>query len=200
MLTLRENTLVNLAVLASRPDYREELATALSEARSNSNVSRSEVYEVFLQQYLFVGFPSALEAMKALGKAWPEEGEGRHSREITSYTGFLERGQGLYQTIYAKNAGVVKDEMMRLSPELAAWAVIEGYGKTLSREGLDVKTRELCIVGILTQLGWQRQLFSHIMGALNVGATKEEVAAAIELGAYQKPEILEKALRLLDKA
>ena len=199
MLNAREETLVWLATLASRPEYREELAAKLAEAKAREDVTRDEVYEVFLQQYLFVGFPSALEAMKALGRAWPDEDQ-KPAREVASYTGYLERGQQLYQTIYAKNAEVVRDEMMRLSPDLAAWAVIEGYGKTLSREGLDVKTRELCIVGILTQLGWQRQLFSHIMGALNVGATKQQVTIAIEIGTHQRPEHLERSLRLLDKA
>ncbi len=197
MLDDRVRTLVQLAVFASRPEYTLELAKAIELAKETA--SREEVYEVFLQQYLFVGFPSALEAMKAFGKIWPKNGVQVMS-EPMSYAAFTERGQELYKTIYANNADVVRAEMLRLSPELAAWAVIEGYGKTLSREALDVKTRELCIVGILTQLGWKRQLFSHIMGAINAGASKEEVAAAIELGCYEYQHRKEKALRLLDKA
>jgi 4-carboxymuconolactone decarboxylase len=197
MLDDRTKVLVELAVFASRPEYSSELASSIEKAKEQ--VLREEVYEVFLQQYLFVGFPSALEAMKALGKAWPKEGIQVMS-ETMSYQAFTERGQALYQEIYSKNADVVRKEMLNLSPELAAWAVIEGYGKTLSRKGLDVKTRELCIVAILTQLGWKRQLFSHIMGALNASASKEEVASAIELGCYEYPHRKEKALRLLDKA
>lgn len=197
MLDARTRQLVELAVFASRPEYGTELAAALERAKETSD--REEVYEVFLQQYLFVGFPSALEGMKALGKVWPRDGVQVMS-ETMSYQAFTERGQSLYEEIYSKNADVVRKEMLNLSPDLAAWAVIEGYGKTLSRNGLDVKTRELCIVGILTQLGWKRQLFSHIMGALNVGATKDEVKAAIVVGCYEHPERLEKAFRLLEKA
>lgn len=197
MLDERCQVLVRLAVFASRPEYASELAIAIEKAKEI--VAREEVYEVFLQQYLFVGFPSALEGMKALGKAWPKEGIQVMS-ETMSYPAFTERGQALYEQIYSKNADVVRKEMLHLSPELAAWAVIEGYGKTLSRKGLDVKTRELCIVGILTQLGWKRQLFSHIMGAINAGASKEEVTAAIEIGCYEYPHRKDKALRLLEKA
>jgi 4-carboxymuconolactone decarboxylase len=193
----RTRLLVQLAVFASRPEYSEELIKALESAKETAN--RDEIYEVFVQQYLFVGFPSALEAMKALGKVWPKEGV-QVLKEVMNYPAFLDRGQKLYEEIYSKNADVVRGEMLRLSPELAAWAVIEGYGKTLSREALDVKTRELCIVGILTQLGWKRQLFSHIMGAINAGASKEEVAAAIEIGCYEYQHRKEKALRLLEKA
>jgi 4-carboxymuconolactone decarboxylase len=197
MLDDRVRILVELAVFASRQEYSSELARTLE--RAQETVSRDEVYEVFLQQYLFVGFPSALEAMKALGKIWPREGV-QVMTEPMSYAAFTERGQALYQQIYSKNADVVRAEMLRLSPELAAWAVIEGYGKTLSRQALDIKSRELCIVGILTQLGWKRQLFSHIMGAINSGASKEEVQAAIAIGCYEYPQRMEKALRLLDKA
>lgn len=197
MLDDRVRVLVEVAVFASRPEYASELAIALE--RAKETVSRDELYEVFLQQYLFVGFPAALEGMKALGKAWPKEGV-QVMTETMSYPAFTERGQALYEQIYSKNADVVRKEMLNLSPELAAWAVIEGYGKTLSRKGLDVKTRELCIVGILTQLGWKRQLFSHIMGALNAGATKAEVTTAIEIGCYEYPHRKDKALRLLEKA
>lgn len=197
MLDERTKQLVELAVFASRSEYSSELSSALEKAKET--LARDEVYEVFLQQYLFVGFPSALEAMKALGKIWPKEGI-QVMTETMSYQAFTERGQALYEQIYSKNADVVRKEMINLSPELAAWAVIEGYGKTLSRKGLDVRTRELCIVGILTQLGWKRQLFSHIMGAINAGASKEDVAAAIEIGCYEYPHRKEKALRLLEKA
>jgi alkylhydroperoxidase/carboxymuconolactone decarboxylase family protein YurZ len=197
MLDPRTKLLVELAVFASRPEYSSELMSALERAKETAN--REEVHEVFLQQYLFVGFPSALEAMKALGKVWPREGV-QIMVEPMSYQTFTERGQELYEQVYSKNADVVRKEMLNLSPDLAAWAVIEGYGKTLSRSGLDVKTRELCIVGILTQLGWKRQLFSHIMGAINVGAGKDEVKAAIAIGCFEYPERLEKAFRLLDKA
>jgi 4-carboxymuconolactone decarboxylase len=197
MLDERSRILVELAVFASRPEYASELASSIEKAKEH--VSRDEVYEVFLQQYLFVGFPSALEGMKALSKIWPKEGI-QVMTETMSYQAFTERGQALYEQIYSKNADVVRKEMLNLSPELAAWAVIEGYGKTLSRKGLDVKTRELCIVGILAQLGWKRQLFSHIMGSLNAGANKEEVAAAIKIGCYEYQHRKEKALRLLEKA
>ncbi|HET6510914.1 MAG TPA: carboxymuconolactone decarboxylase family protein [Candidatus Kapabacteria bacterium] len=197
MLDDRTRVLVQLAVYASRPEYHAELTAALEGAKEM--VPREEVHEVFLQQYLFVGFPAALEGMKTLSKVWPSSGI-QVMAEAMNYEKFVERGKDLYEQVYSRNADVVRKEMLNLSPDLAAWAVIEGYGKTLSRPGLEIKTRELCIVGILTQLGWKRQLFSHIMGAINVGATKEECAAAISIGCYEYPERKEKALRLLDKA
>jgi len=189
--------------MASRPELREELHHAIQQAKESNVVKRVELYEALIQCYLFAGFPAGLEGVRALSRAWPiatENNEEQAEREAMSYAHFLERGQKLYQQIYAKNAETVRSEMLKLSPELAAWAVIEGYGKTLSRPGLDVKTRELCIVGMLTQLGWDRQLFSHILGALNVDATPEQVSEACSIGAQGNEAKVERAQMLLSKA
>ena len=70
-----------------------------------------------------------------------------------------------------------------LHPALDAWMIVEGYGKVLSRPGLDLKRRELCIVAACAVLGQERQLHSHLHGALNAGATTAEVdetLAAVE--------------------
>jgi 4-carboxymuconolactone decarboxylase len=117
---------------------------------------------------------------------------------ITDYQDHLVQGEMLYKKVYAANAERVREEMIRLSPELAAWAMIEGYGKTLSRKCLDSKTRELCIVASLTQLGWERQLYSHILGARNVGADPGEIKESVVIGArgdMAKLEIAEQLIR-----
>lgn len=57
--------------------------------------------------------------------------------------------------------------------------VVEGYGKVLGRPGLALKTRELCIVAILAVRGARVQLYSHLRGALNVGAEMAEVESAL---------------------
>jgi 4-carboxymuconolactone decarboxylase len=198
----RSRYLIHASALASRFEYHEELRKLVAEVKGSGVVPRTELYECFLQIYLFAGFPAGLESVRALGKVWPEHEVGANAaatRETMSYPMFLERGQKLYQEIYSRNAEMVRSEMLKLSPELAAWAVIEGYGKTLSRSGLDVPTRELAIVAVLTQLAWERQLFSHIMGALNVGARKEDVREAIEIGALGNDAKRTRGLTLLER-
>ena len=49
------------------------------------------------------------------------------------------------------------------------------WGDTWQRPGLDLKTRSLITVAMLTALGRQHELKSHVRGALNNGATKEEI-------------------------
>jgi 4-carboxymuconolactone decarboxylase len=58
--------------------------------------------------------------------------------------------------------------------------IVEGYGKVLSRPGLDLARRELCIVAACAAAGQDRQLHSHLHGALNAGASAEVVSQALQ--------------------
>ena len=49
------------------------------------------------------------------------------------------------------------------------------WGDTWQRPGLDLKTRSLITVAMLTALGRQHELKGHVRGALNNGASKEEI-------------------------
>jgi 4-carboxymuconolactone decarboxylase len=49
------------------------------------------------------------------------------------------------------------------------------WGDTWQRDGLDLKTRSLITVAMLTALGKRHELKGHVRGALNNGATKEEL-------------------------
>jgi alkylhydroperoxidase/carboxymuconolactone decarboxylase family protein YurZ len=194
-------SLLVASTLATRPEYRIELTEELRKMRELSSANREELYEVFLQTYLFAGFPAALESVRTLSKVFGHEERDAKSEAaiIAEYNSYLAQGALLYKKVYACNAQKVREEMLRLSPELAAWAMIEGYGKTLSRPQLDAKTRELCIVASLTQLGWERQLYSHILGARNVGAEKDDILEAARIGAKGDKKKVEIAEQLVKK-
>lgn len=49
------------------------------------------------------------------------------------------------------------------------------WGDVWQRPGLDRKTRSLVTVAMLTALGKQHELRGHVRGALNNGATVEEI-------------------------
>jgi 4-carboxymuconolactone decarboxylase len=49
------------------------------------------------------------------------------------------------------------------------------WGNVWQRPGLDLKTRSLITVAMLTALGKQHELKAHVRGALNNGATPEEI-------------------------
>lgn len=49
------------------------------------------------------------------------------------------------------------------------------WGDVWQRPGLDLKTRSLVTVAMLTALGKQHELKGHVRGALNNGASVEEI-------------------------
>jgi 4-carboxymuconolactone decarboxylase len=59
--------------------------------------------------------------------------------------------------------------------------ITDGYGKVLSRPGLELRLRELSIVVTCAVLEQDRQLHAHLHGALNAGATPGEVGEALAL-------------------
>jgi 4-carboxymuconolactone decarboxylase len=59
--------------------------------------------------------------------------------------------------------------------------ITEGYGRTMSRPGLDLLRRELCTVAQTAVLEAPRQLHSHLRGALHAGATFGQVDAVLSI-------------------
>lgn len=49
------------------------------------------------------------------------------------------------------------------------------WGTVWCRDGIDLRTRSLVTVTMLTALGRQHELAGHVRGALNNGATAEEI-------------------------
>jgi 4-carboxymuconolactone decarboxylase len=67
------------------------------------------------------------------------------------------------------------DAVSAIDPELAGYLVADGYGKVLSRDGLSLLNRELCIIAALACRAHLPQLKWHIGAALNVGVTPEAI-------------------------
>ena len=74
----------------------------------------------------------------------------------------------------------VIDAMQSVAPDLARYVIEFGFGDVYSRDGLDLRTRELATVAGLVALGHaQPQLKVHVHGALNVGCTPAEIVEVI---------------------
>lgn len=71
-------------------------------------------------------------------------------------------------------------ELKDIAPDLGRFIVEFPYSEIYTRDTLDLKTRELITVGILTAMGNStQQLENHINGALNVKNTPEEIVEVI---------------------
>ena len=90
--------------------------------------------------------------------------------------------------------------MAALHPALDRWMVSEGYGRTLSRPGLDLIRREFCVIAQVTVLEAERQLHSHLRGALNAGADPAAIAAVLDATASEaSPAAMAMARRLWER-
>lgn len=78
------------------------------------------------------------------------------------------------------------DSLEDIAPDMARFIAEFPYGDIYTRQGLDLKTRELVTIAAVTVLGSaQTQLRSHIKGALNVGCTREEIVEVlIQMAVY----------------
>jgi len=165
------------AILAS--GSTAELRAAL--LRAGRRAPPAAVEESLLQSYLFLGFPAALTALSS----WRElsgldaASVGPPQESLESWT---RTGEDVCRTVYGRAYDKLRGNVHRVHPDLDRWMIQEGYGKVLGRSGLDLRTRELCIVAILAATGWEAQLHSHLRGAIHAGNTSSSVERALEEG------------------
>lgn len=91
-----------------------------------------------------------------------------------------DRGLQKIKEIYGDFGQSFFEELEDIAPDFGRFIAEFSYGDVFTRPGLDQKTREIAIISALTTLGTaERQLKAHIQGALEVGATRQEIVEAI---------------------
>lgn len=155
--------------------------------------------EALLQCSLFAGFPRVIAALDVLEE---EGGLGSPDSEDEADGGREDHraGHALFGTIYRDQAERVRDVLAARHPALARWVEGHAYGRVLGRGGLSLDRRELLAVACLAATGLDRQLASHVRGALHCGATRAELAQTVEtLAPLVQPEDLRRAERVLER-
>jgi 4-carboxymuconolactone decarboxylase len=145
-----------------------------------SEVPPRWVDELVLQSYLFSGFPRALNAAREWRRLSPVAAEGEDASDPARAAEWLARGEATCAAVYGDMYEKLRRNVFDLHPALDAIMVMDGYGKVLGRPGLDLPRRELCIVAACAATGQDRQLHSHLHGALNVGVSPAALAGALD--------------------
>ncbi len=172
----------------------------------DNGITVIELREVILTSYLFDGYPTALEGFRLLARCQvsvPDsintspimQHEPQADTEILGVTTsscddlsyhsdnvslWRQRGEKLCGLIYGPQYLPLMDRVAQIAPELSDSMIVEGYGKVLSRGGLDTMLRELCVVTILSVKNRPRQLLSHTLGALRLGATTDDLQTVLQ--------------------
>lgn len=152
------------------------------------------IEELLLQTYLFAGFPRALNGMREWRRLNKHVAAPANDARDASVRA---DGEATCARVYGDMYERLRVNIRALHPLLDEWMIVEGYGKVLSRPELDLPRRELCIIAACAAAGQDRQLQSHLHGALNTGVSTEMVSAALQsLHGVVANELLTRAINL----
>jgi 4-carboxymuconolactone decarboxylase len=177
---LQESTFHLVRIAGAIAGANESTTRTIME-KAVGSVDPKAVDEVIIQSYLFCGFPRTLNAARmwraVSGEPAPESDA---SAELANSENWERRGEETCEIVYGESYQLLRENIRKLHPALDSWMITDGYGKILSRPELDLQTRELCFVAACAATGQQRQLHSHLHGALNSGVSKEILSSALD--------------------
>lgn len=170
-------TCITLTTMQTLPQLKAHAGAAL-----NVGVTPVELRELIYLCAPFIGFPKVLNALatvnevfKERGIALPLENQGTVTEENR-----YEKGAEIQKPLYGN---AINEELKNipdgLGDEVARFLTEFGFGDIYTRSGMDMKTRELLVYCILTTLGAESQLISHTKSNIQLGNSKETLAAAV---------------------
>ncbi|MEH1986663.1 carboxymuconolactone decarboxylase family protein [Nostoc sp.] len=152
-------------------EYRVMVGAAL-----NVGVTPIEIKEILYQSVPYVGMAKAFdfvhatnEVMSSRGIQLPLEGQSTTNPE-TRY----DKGLAIQKAVFGKTI----DQMYERSPKdqlhIQRFLSANCFGDYYTRNGVDIKVRELITLSILIALGGvESQIKGHIQGNLNIGNGKD---------------------------
>ena len=161
------------ATIAVQTPKRYEVAV---KAALNVGVTPIEIKEILYQAVPYVGLLKVLDLLDVTNKIFEERGIKLplEKQGTTSLENRFDKGLEVQKSIF----GDVIDKNYENSPEnqvhIQKFLSDNCFGDYYTRNGLDVKTRELITFSILiSQGGCEPQVKGHIAGNVNVGNDKQ---------------------------
>lgn len=171
-------TVTVLCVNQTLPQLKAHVGACL-----NVGLSPLEIRETVYQCAPFIGFPKTLNAIAAMNETFVARGIALpiESAETVGEETRYEEGLKLQEPIYGKE---IADRYSWLpgdfSERVPQWLTELCFADFATRKGLDEKTRELLTVVMLAAMsGAETQVRSHVIGAMKVGNTSEEIVCAL---------------------
>jgi 4-carboxymuconolactone decarboxylase len=170
-------TLVVLTTNQTLPQLKAHVGAAL-----NVGLTPVEIKEAVYQCAPYIGFPKTLNAIhevnevfKAKNIALPIESQMTIDEENRFEKGLATQVE-LFGDIISKMRENAPENQKHMQDYLSAFC----FGDFYTRNGLDLKTRELLTLCIISTLGGcESQVRSHVLGNKNVGNDKETLITAI---------------------
>lgn len=170
-------TVVSLSVQQTLPQLKAHINAAL-----NVGVTPVELREAIYECAPFIGFPKTLNAIGVMNEVFKERGIETPiaNQTTTTESDRFEKGKAIQEPIYSDEIKqMLKGLPDNMGDEVARLLTEVCFGDFYTRTGLDLKTRELMTIVILTTTGNTQTLKSHIIGNLKVGNDEKTIAATI---------------------
>lgn len=170
-------TVTSLAVQQTLPQLKAHINAAL-----NVGVTPLEVRETLYQCAPFIGFPKTLNAIGVMNEVFKERGieTPLEMAGTTDEKSRFEKGAAIQKPLYGDEISKALEGLPEnMGEDVARFLTEFCFGDIYTRNGLDVKKRELMTISILVTTGDTETLKSHVKGALKAGNSKEIITAAI---------------------
>ena len=170
-------TLASNIASQARTEYRMMLESAL-----NAGITPIEINEILYQAVAYAGMAKVMDfigitndVLLARGVRLPLEGQS----VVSSETRF-DKGLGLQKSIFGERIDQIHKNAPENQKHIQRYLSANCFGDYQTRNGLDVKMRELLTFSILVSLGGcESQVKGHIQGNVNVGNDKDTLLAVV---------------------
>lgn len=170
-------TVTSLSVQQTLPQLKAHINAAL-----NVGATPIEVRETIYQLAPFIGFPKTLNAIGVMNEVFKERGI-KTPLKLTAAVKENERyekGSAIQNPLYGDEiAQSLSGLPENMGKDVSDFLTEVCFGDFYTRDGLDIKTRELLFIAALVTTGNSATLKSHIKGNLKAGNSKETITAAI---------------------
>lgn len=177
----KRRELITLVVLTAGQTLDD--IKAHGNAALRAGATPGEIREALYQCAPYVGFPKTEAALRLINDVFADHGIALplESRAMVNEATRFDDGLAVQKAIF----GAAIDTMHRSAPD-SQKAMVRDYlsafcfGDIYTRQGLDLKTRELLTFSILSALGGcESQVRSHVQGNVNVGNSKRDLIDAL---------------------
>ena len=170
-------TCVSLAAMQQLPQLKSHAGAAL-----NVGVTPIELREAIYQCAPIIGFPKVLNALGTINSTFTERGIKLplEKQETVTEKDRLEKGLAIQKPLYGEAMKeLLKDVPGGMGADVARFLTEVHFGDFQTRSGLNIQTRELLTFCVLTVIGAEPQLQSHLQANLKVDNSKETLTAAV---------------------
>ena len=179
----KQRELITLVVLTSAQtpaEIKKHAGAALQ-----VGVTPIEIKEALYQCAPYIGFPKVETAIQQINEVFAERkialplaSQATVTEESRFKDGLAVQKSIFHDAIDKMHAATPENQKELIVNYLSSFC----FGDTLTRKGLDIKTRELLVFSAISALGGcESQVKSHVQGNINVGNSKQNLIDALVL-------------------